>query len=171
MSLSQWNFDLPKCSSPLYWHNLQCWFPFSEDYWPLPLLLLGCRTNVPEERTSLAACIFYVKIILDKKNGPIFRLLAYAPDYRHLLSLHGYISIIIKDGLCWSLYLIFILKILTINAHVIVGCVAHQQRDSSHETATWNMEFGLRFFFLNKNGVLWDVMPCGSCKNRRFGGT
>jgi hypothetical protein len=22
-----------------------------------------------------------------------------------------------------------------------------------------------------KNGVLWDVMPCGSCKNGRFGGT
>jgi hypothetical protein len=22
-----------------------------------------------------------------------------------------------------------------------------------------------------KNGVFWDVMPCGSCKNRHFGGT
>jgi hypothetical protein len=22
-----------------------------------------------------------------------------------------------------------------------------------------------------KNGVLWDVTPCGSCKNRRLGGT
>jgi hypothetical protein len=22
-----------------------------------------------------------------------------------------------------------------------------------------------------KIGVFWDVMPCGSCKNRRFGGT
>jgi hypothetical protein len=22
-----------------------------------------------------------------------------------------------------------------------------------------------------KNGVFWDVAPCGSCKNRRFGGT
>jgi hypothetical protein len=22
-----------------------------------------------------------------------------------------------------------------------------------------------------KNGVFWDVMPCGSCKNRRFEGT
>jgi hypothetical protein len=22
-----------------------------------------------------------------------------------------------------------------------------------------------------KNGGFWDVMPCGSCKNRRFGGT
>jgi hypothetical protein len=22
-----------------------------------------------------------------------------------------------------------------------------------------------------KNGVFWDVTPCGSCKSRRFGGT
>jgi 7-cyano-7-deazaguanine synthase in queuosine biosynthesis len=22
-----------------------------------------------------------------------------------------------------------------------------------------------------KNGVFWDVKPCGSCENRRFGGT
>jgi hypothetical protein len=22
-----------------------------------------------------------------------------------------------------------------------------------------------------KNGVFWDIKPCGSCKNRRFGGT
>jgi hypothetical protein len=22
-----------------------------------------------------------------------------------------------------------------------------------------------------QNGVFWDVTPCGSCKNRRFGGT
>jgi hypothetical protein len=22
-----------------------------------------------------------------------------------------------------------------------------------------------------KNGAAWDVTPCGSCKNRRFGGT
>jgi hypothetical protein len=22
-----------------------------------------------------------------------------------------------------------------------------------------------------KNGVFWDVTPCGSCKNRRVGGT
>jgi hypothetical protein len=22
-----------------------------------------------------------------------------------------------------------------------------------------------------KNGIFWNVTPCGSCKNRRFGGT
>jgi hypothetical protein len=26
-------------------------------------------------------------------------------------------------------------------------------------------------YLLIKNGVFWDVTPCGSCKNRRFGGT
>jgi hypothetical protein len=26
-------------------------------------------------------------------------------------------------------------------------------------------------FWYMKNGVFWNVMPCGSCKNRHFGGT
>jgi hypothetical protein len=26
-------------------------------------------------------------------------------------------------------------------------------------------------FYVIKNSVFWDVTPCGSCKNRRFGGT
>jgi hypothetical protein len=26
-------------------------------------------------------------------------------------------------------------------------------------------------FYGTKNGVFWDVTPCGSCKSRRFGGT
>jgi hypothetical protein len=25
--------------------------------------------------------------------------------------------------------------------------------------------------YIMKNGVFWDVTPCGSCKNRRFGGS
>jgi hypothetical protein len=28
-----------------------------------------------------------------------------------------------------------------------------------------------RYQVQQKNGVFWDVAPCGSCKNRRFGGT
>jgi hypothetical protein len=27
-----------------------------------------------------------------------------------------------------------------------------------------------RIYQMMKNGVFWDVTPCGSCKNRRFGG-
>jgi hypothetical protein len=26
-------------------------------------------------------------------------------------------------------------------------------------------------FTLCKNDVFWDITPCGSCKNQRFGGT
>jgi hypothetical protein len=28
-----------------------------------------------------------------------------------------------------------------------------------------------RTILILKNGVIWDVTPCGSCKNRHFGGT
>jgi hypothetical protein len=28
-----------------------------------------------------------------------------------------------------------------------------------------------RSFRVLKNAVFWDVTPCGSCRNRRFGGT
>jgi hypothetical protein len=30
-------------------------------------------------------------------------------------------------------------------------------------------ELGTKLYL--KNGVFWDVTPCGSCKNRRFRGT
>jgi hypothetical protein len=33
----------------------------------------------------------------------------------------------------------------------------------------FNFTAGL--IFIMKNGVFWEVTPCGSCKNRRFGGT
>jgi hypothetical protein len=33
------------------------------------------------------------------------------------------------------------------------------------------VRFGVFTAVTMKNGVFWDVMPCGSCKNRRFGGT
>jgi hypothetical protein len=55
------------------------------------------------------------------------------------------------------------------------------------EHATKLKEFGCAAYFKNvkqnidafssdrqtlmKNGVFWDVTPCGSCKNRRFEGT
>jgi hypothetical protein len=32
----------------------------------------------------------------------------------------------------------------------------------------WKVQFIL--LIIQKNGVFWDVTPCGSCKNRRFGG-
>jgi hypothetical protein len=34
-----------------------------------------------------------------------------------------------------------------------------------------NVRFEVFTAVTMKNGVLWDVTSCGSCKNRRFGGT
>jgi hypothetical protein len=44
----------------------------------------------------------------------------------------------------------------------------------TRETAL-NSKYTVRFEVFTavtmKNGVFWDVTPCGSCKDRRFGGT
>jgi hypothetical protein len=34
-----------------------------------------------------------------------------------------------------------------------------------------NVRFEVFTAVTMKNGVFWDVTPCGSCKNQRFGGT
>jgi hypothetical protein len=34
-----------------------------------------------------------------------------------------------------------------------------------------NVRFEVFTAVTMKNGVVWVVTPCGSCKNRRFGGT
>jgi hypothetical protein len=41
------------------------------------------------------------------------------------------------------------------------------------ETQTWHHLNATEVFtaVTMKNGVFWDVTPCGSCKNRHFGGT
>jgi hypothetical protein len=39
------------------------------------------------------------------------------------------------------------------------------------ETVIAYVRFELFTAVTMKNGVFWDVTPCGSCKNRRFGGT
>jgi hypothetical protein len=40
-----------------------------------------------------------------------------------------------------------------------MACVLHQVRFEVFTAVTMN------------NDIFWDVKPCGSCKNRRFGGT
>jgi hypothetical protein len=35
----------------------------------------------------------------------------------------------------------------------------------------WDLRFEVFTALTMKNSVFWDVTPCGSCKNRRFGGT
>jgi hypothetical protein len=38
-------------------------------------------------------------------------------------------------------------------------------------TQTWTLRIPLnKHIHVEKNGVFWDVTPCGSCTNRRFGG-
>jgi hypothetical protein len=48
-------------------------------------------------------------------------------------------------------------------------------RTMSQLASPWNYRVCVRFEVFTavtmKNGVFWDVTPCGSCKNRRFGGT
>jgi hypothetical protein len=36
---------------------------------------------------------------------------------------------------------------------------------------TWSLTVREEHKLRVKNGAFWDVTPCGSCKNRRFGGT
>jgi hypothetical protein len=47
-----------------------------------------------------------------------------------------------------------------------------QKRDSetSHNKIR-HVRFEVFTAVTMKNGVFWDVTSCGSCKNRRFGGT
>jgi hypothetical protein len=42
---------------------------------------------------------------------------------------------------------------------------------SNSRTGTFFVRFEVFTAVTMKNGVFWDVTPCGSCKNRRFGGT
>jgi hypothetical protein len=60
--------------------------------------------------------------------------------------------------------------------------IIHIRRGRGEEKAceNWTMKFQtllrhLTVFIqplsIKKNGLFWDVTPCGSCKNRRFGGT
>jgi hypothetical protein len=48
-------------------------------------------------------------------------------------------------------------------------------RNQTRLLTTSNLQFFVRFEVFAtvtmKNGVFWDVTPCGSCKNRRFGVT
>jgi hypothetical protein len=38
-------------------------------------------------------------------------------------------------------------------------------------TGEWYVRFEVFTALTKKNAVFWDVTPCGSCRNRRFGGT
>jgi hypothetical protein len=51
-----------------------------------------------------------------------------------------------------------------------------QTKDFTHVQKSYRTPFSLHnalyeVILLLKNCVFWDITPCGSCKNRRFGGT
>jgi hypothetical protein len=48
---------------------------------------------------------------------------------------------------------------------------AHQNNNNIREDISFLARFEVYTAVTVKNGVLWDVTPCGSCKNRRYGGT
>jgi hypothetical protein len=58
----------------------------------------------------------------------------------------------------------------------ITFCTGHHHKLMLRcRNPTVKMLTGIRFWVFTavtmKNAVTWDTMPCGSCKNRRFGGT
>jgi hypothetical protein len=52
---------------------------------------------------------------------------------------------------------------------IFLCCVLMMGR--SHIWGVWFRGFTLELWLILKNGVFWNVTPCGSCKNRLFGGT
>jgi hypothetical protein len=53
---------------------------------------------------------------------------------------------------------------------IIHTLVSESYNMGSHDNST-DIRFEVFTAGTMKNGVFWDVMSCGSCKNRRFGGT
>jgi hypothetical protein len=51
-----------------------------------------------------------------------------------------------------------------------MGCSA-QRLDSAAREEWQSVRSEVFTAVTMKNGVFWDVTPCGLCKNRRFGGT
>jgi hypothetical protein len=49
--------------------------------------------------------------------------------------------------------------------------VRHVTRTDDHKLISNFVRFEVFTAVTMKKDALWDVTPCGSCKNRRFGGT
>jgi hypothetical protein len=57
------------------------------------------------------------------------------------------------------------------DAHGSGGLKCLRLMAQTASTQTFHARFEVFTVVTMKNGVFWDVTPCGSCKNRRFGGT
>jgi hypothetical protein len=68
----------------------------------------------------------------------------------------------LKNGVFWD-----------VSHVVLVRTDVSEELSASFIRETRIGELGFEIFMAvtMKNGVFWDVTPCGSCKNRRFGGT
>jgi hypothetical protein len=59
--------------------------------------------------------------------------------------------------------------------HIIYVCRKEALYKNSSVHIVYSLVFSVRVEVFKavtmKNGVFWDVTPCGSCKNQRFGGT
>jgi hypothetical protein len=80
-------------------------------------------------------------------------------EYRNKVKLPQYSSIYSEMP--------FVQWIIDINAF---GTVMNTPPDF-RESCFMYVRFEVFTVVIMKNAVFWDVMPCGSCKNRRFGGT
>jgi hypothetical protein len=60
--------------------------------------------------------------------------------------------------------------VLVFCVHMKVAVLWHEMSYASPDIYQ-NVRFEVFTAVTMKNGVFWDVTPCGSCKNRRFGGT
>jgi hypothetical protein len=74
------------------------------------------------------------------------------------------------DQFClFKKYLRLILHRKTISAQSI--CCAIIPQPKLHSTVYGYVRFEVFTAVTMKNGVFWDVTPCGSCNNQHFGGT
>jgi hypothetical protein len=54
-----------------------------------------------------------------------------------------------------------VLVMTVVVSMMICAAGSHQVPQMTERSSTWSL----------KNGIFWDVTPCGSCKNQRLGGT
>jgi hypothetical protein len=67
-----------------------------------------------------------------------------------------------------------VIKSSRINTEIYSGDISVSDYASPFFTSKFflvNVRFEVFTAVTMKNDVFWDITPCGSCKNRRFGGT
>jgi hypothetical protein len=73
-----------------------------------------------------------------------------------------------KNTVVWGVFMAVSIIVVFLD-FVKLGC-SETRRFGEHTASVFGVPQGDSITQL-KNGVFWDVTPCGSCKNRHFGGT